>query len=103
MLRTVQLVDGVPILSVNVGLLGLPDRGGAPAARPTPSSAGLAGDFRIEGRMMLEISVERAGRARPERYRALNEAVIEKRESGHTVRLLVSIDGVPFTATPPTA
>ena len=30
-------------------------------------------------------------------WRALNEAVVEKREPGHTVRLLVRIDGVPFT------
>ena len=30
-------------------------------------------------------------------FRALNEAVVEKRSSGHTVRLLVSIDGSAFT------
>jgi NAD+ kinase len=29
--------------------------------------------------------------------RALNEAVVEKAESGHTVRLLARIDGEPFT------
>ena len=29
--------------------------------------------------------------------RALNEAVVEKSESGHTVRLLARIDGEPFT------
>ena len=56
----------------------------------------LAGDFVMEGRMMLAISVERQGTGGPERYRALNEAVIEKRESGHTVRLLVSIGGARF-------
>ncbi len=41
--------------------------------------------------MLLEIVVRRAGAApgAPERFRALNEAVIEKQESGHTVRLLV--------------
>jgi len=52
--------------------------------------------------MLLEVWLERArgggeGKAgAPERFRALNEAVIEKRESGHTVRLLVSIAGVRF-------
>ena len=30
-------------------------------------------------------------------WRALNEAVVEKHESGHTVRLLARIDGAPFT------
>ena len=42
--------------------------------------------------MMLDVSVNgvRAGRA-------LNEAVVEKSESGHTVRLLARIDGEPFT------
>jgi NAD+ kinase len=28
----------------------------------------------------------------------LNEAVVEKQEAGHTVRLLVRIDGAPFTS-----
>ena len=36
-------------------------------------------------------------RCRSGSWRALNEAVIEKQESGHTVRLLVRIDGAPFT------
>ncbi len=31
-------------------------------------------------------------------WRALNEAVVEKHESGHTVRLLASIDGEAFTS-----
>ena len=42
--------------------------------------------------MMLDVAVngELIGRA-------LNEAVVEKAESGHTVRLLARIDGEPFT------
>ena len=53
--------------------------------------------------MMLAISLERAGGGPPERYRALNEAVIEKRESGHTVRMLVVASAAPgSSATPPT-
>ena len=31
-------------------------------------------------------------------WRALNEAVVEKHESGHTVRLLARIAGAPFTS-----
>jgi NAD+ kinase len=98
MLRTVQIVDGVPILGVNVGLLGY-------LAEVEPPGLTVAlqrwidGQFTIEQRMMLEIILERREPASdPVRYRALNEAVIEKRESGHTVRLLVSIDGSVFTS-----
>ena len=94
-LRAAQLVDGVPILSVNVGLLGYLTEV-EPVNVTDALERWLAGDFLMEGRMMLAISVERAGGGPPERYRALNEAVIEKRESGHTVRMLVSIGGAPF-------
>jgi NAD+ kinase len=94
-LRTAQLVDGVPILSVNVGLLGYLTEVEPPGVTEA-LERWLAGSFVMERRMLLEIAVERAGTGGPERFRALNEAVIEKRESGHTVRLLVSIDGVRF-------
>jgi len=30
-------------------------------------------------------------------WRALNEGVLEKQEPGHTVRMMVKIDGTPFT------
>ncbi len=42
--------------------------------------------------MMLDVAVNGAVVGR-----ALNEAVVEKAESGHTVRLLARIDGEPFT------
>jgi NAD+ kinase len=93
MLRTVQLVDGVPVLGVNVGLLGYLAEI-EPPALTTALERWLHGQYTIEERMMLEIVVEPPGT----HYRALNEAVIEKRESGHTVRLLVSIAGTVFTS-----
>jgi NAD+ kinase len=98
-LRTVELVDGVPLLGVNVGQLGYLTEV-EPHALTAALGRWLDGRYTIEGRMLLEIVVRRAGAALagPERFRALNEAVIEKRESGHTVRLLVSIDGTPFTS-----
>jgi NAD+ kinase len=94
-LRAAQLVDGVPILSVNVGLLGYLTEV-EPVDVTEALERWLAGDFLMEGRMMLAIAVQRAEGGPPERYRALNEAVIEKREPGHTVRMLVSIGGSRF-------
>jgi len=93
MLRTVQLVDGVPVLGVNVGLLGYLAEIEPPALTDA-LDRWLQGQYTIEERMMLEIMMEPLGA----RYRALNEGVIEKRESGHTVRLLVSIAGTVFTS-----
>ena len=49
--------------------------------------------------MLLSVEVMRAdGETRLGPWRALNEAVLEKEETGHTVRLLVHIDGAPFTS-----
>ncbi len=119
MLRTVQLLDGaaVPIIGVNVGLLGYltevePPGLLAALERWFGNDAG-AGAWRIEERMMLHVELIRhtvtdgdgvtgdgvaeecvAG----EVWRALNEVVLEKGRSGHTVRLDVSIDGSPFTS-----
>ena len=47
---------------------------------------------------MLAVDADPVGEAPSRSWRALNEATIERRESGHTVRLLVRIDGAPFTS-----
>jgi NAD+ kinase len=101
MLRTVEMVRGgeTKILGVNVGQLGY-----LTEVEPSGLLGALeryaAADFDVEERMMLAVDAELAGpasgAARPS-WRALNEAVIERQESGHTVRLLVRIDGAPFT------
>ena len=44
----------------------------------------------------MEVAIWSKG-ARLENVLALNEVVIEKRETGHTVRLGVDIDKAPFT------
>lgn len=99
MLRTVQMLDGaeVPIIGVNVGLLGYLAEV-EPAAMLHALERFFAGDFVTESRMMLSVCVDRAGVGPGTPWRALNEAVLEKHESGHTVRLLVSIDGAVFTS-----
>jgi NAD+ kinase len=97
MLRTVALVAeaGVPILGVNVGLLGY-----LTEVEPTGATAAiddvLAGRHHIDERMMLETVVSRRGGVIA-RAVGLNEMVVEKREPGHTVRLLPTINGSPFT------
>lgn len=100
MLRTVQLLDGaeVPIIGVNVGLLGYLAEVEPPAMHLALERF-FAGDYVIERRMMLSVGIKRSGEHEsPLRWRALNEAVLEKHESGHTVRMLVSIDGAAFTS-----
>src|SRR5690606_768672 len=57
----------------------------------------LSGAYSIEERLRLEVIVRRQGQP-IDRFEALNEAVVEKSEMGHTVRLDVELDGRPFTS-----
>ncbi|HEV7526101.1 MAG TPA: NAD(+)/NADH kinase [Acidimicrobiia bacterium] len=98
MLYAVQLVypEPVPILGVNVGLLGYlselePDE----LEEWLPRL--LAGDFKVSERMMLAVDVESTDAVRGSFY-ALNEAVVEKLRSGHLIYLDVSINGSAFTS-----
>lgn len=98
MLRTVALLDGAPtpIIGVNVGLLGY-----LTAVEPPELIEALrrffAGEVELEERMMLAVEVARADGGVEHRVRALNEASLEKREAGHTVRMRLHIDTEPFT------
>jgi NAD+ kinase len=99
MLRTVELVApyGAPVMGVNVGHLGYLTEV-EPAALPMALEMFFTGRFAIEERMLLSVTVVPAsGRGEPSRRLALNEAVVEKTLSGHTVRVDVAIDGAPFT------
>jgi len=110
MLRTVNVLgstspQAVPIVGVNIGLLGYltevePDA--LCTALERFFAGATVGGWHLDERMLLATSVSRstraAGAAAPPTLFALNEAVIEKQESGHTVRLQVWIDGAPFTS-----
>ena len=100
MLRAVRLLDGaaVPLLGVNIGVLGYlteidpPDLHDALARFVAGPETGR---WYLDERMMLEITTSGSVDAT---WRALNEVVVEKHESGHTVRLLARIAGEPFTS-----
>lgn len=103
MLRAVKMLDGagVPIVGVNVGLLGYLTEVEAPAltsALQRWAAGSEAGGWRVEERMMLDTTLCRHGEESSKSWTALNEAVVEKQEAGHTVRLLVRIDGAVFTS-----
>jgi len=97
MLRSVHLLGGqaVPLLGINLGSLGYltevePD--GVTTALDRFALGSDAGEWHLDRRMLLDVAVngQLVGRA-------LNEVVVEKNQSGHTVRLLARIDGHPFT------
>lgn len=98
-LRAVSLVSrqGVPLLGVNLGRLGyLADL--EPEGLIEALERVLAGDYAIEERMMLSVTLQRAGQPPPTTaidgdMWALNEAVIERPAAGHTVHAAVQVDG----------
>jgi NAD+ kinase len=100
MLRTVAMAAGrgIPILGVNLGQLGYLTEVEPSALEPALERF-VSGEYEIEERMTLEVRIIRAGDPhRPDEgsFLVLNEAVVEKTVSGHTVRLSTSIAGRPF-------
>ena len=95
-LRTVAMLGGaaVPVLGVNAGLLGYLAEVESPQATAALSRV-ASGEHSIESRLVLEVTVDAAGRRSV--HRALNEASLEKVTAGHTVRLRTTIGGAPFT------
>lgn len=93
-LRTVDLVCSadVPVLGVNVGQLGYLTEV-EPAGLRTALQRFFDGQYHVEARMTLDIAVDGTPRM------ALNEVVLEKTLSGHTVRLAMSINDGPFLTT----
>lgn len=97
MLRSVEMLDGaeVPLIGVNLGSLGYlteVEPHGLTEALDRFAAGSEVGEWHLDDRMMLDIAVNGMPVGR-----ALNEAVVEKNQSGHTVRLLARIDGDPFT------
>ena len=98
MLRAVEQAapHGVPVLGVNLGRLGYLTEV-EPAGLPAALERFWAGEHRIEERMTLETHLLPGGEERDTAgLVALNEVVVEKCASGHTVHVAVSIAGRPF-------
>jgi NAD+ kinase len=97
-LRAVNLVSraGVPLLGVNLGRLGyLADL--EPEHLTEALERVVAGDYRLEERMMLSVFVQRAGEppvlpALDGDMWALNEVVVERPAAGHTVHVAVEVE-----------
>ena len=98
MLRTVDMVyeSGSAVLGVNVGQLGYLTEV-EPGDLDGALERLLAGEFEVEERMVLEVTVGSHGSAAG-RWWALNEAVLEKVRTGRLVRLEVAINGTDFTS-----
>ena len=97
MLRTFERVAqaGVPVLGVNVGHLGYLTEFEADDAQTAVDKA-LRGDLPVEERLMIQSRVQRFDGEIEGTWIGLNEAVVEKKSQGHTVRLEVTIDDSPF-------
>lgn len=94
--------SGAPILGVNLGRLGYLTEA-EPEGLDQALDAFFAGDVELEERMTLEVELRRSSQSLTgpvvqagERFLALNEAVIEKAESGHLVRIGLDISGRRF-------
>lgn len=99
MLRTVDLVAAhdVPVIGVNLGQLGYLTEV-EPGGLQEALADFLAGRHAIEERMLLDVRIDApSGGVTTRTVTALNEVVLEKTVAGHTVRLDVIIDGIPFT------
>jgi NAD+ kinase len=97
LLRAVDsaLAASVPVLGVNLGLLGYLTEI-EPAGLEDALERFLDGRYEVEERMTLAVTVHGPDGALLAEVCALNEATVEKTVPGHTVRVAASIDDRPF-------
>jgi len=97
LLRAVDsaLEASVPVLGVNLGLLGYLTEI-EPSGLEDALARFLDGDYEVEERMTLAVALHGPDGAPIADVCALNEATVEKTVPGHTVRVAASIDGLPF-------
>ncbi len=97
MLRTVGLACAgrTPVLGVNLGRMGylteVEPSGMLPAFEHLS-----AGNYQVEERMTLEVTIDSAATGGPAGFLSLNEVIVEKIAPGHTIRVGVDISGRRF-------
>lgn len=97
MLLAVELVSsaGAPVLGVNLGRLGY-----LTAVEPSGLKWALErflnGDFQVEARMRLDVSIERPDGCQPLVATALNDVVVVRTTVGHTMHAAVAVNSTPF-------
>ena len=98
LLRAAEIVrgHGTPLLGVNLGHVGFLAEAERDSAAETVRRA-IAGEYRVEERLALEVRVSRAG---SEVYRswALNEVTVEKSAAHRMIELLLEVDGRPLSS-----
>jgi NAD+ kinase len=97
MLRTVDLASpyGVPVLGVNLGQLGYLTSV-EPDALLGALERFLAGDYEVEARMTLDVTVMETDGTCMLRRSVLNDVVLQRPGGGHTIRIDLSVNEVPF-------
>lgn len=97
MLRTVDLASpaGVPVMGVNLGQLGYLTTV-EPDALFDSLGRFLAGEYRVESRMTLDVTVRQGGGQTVLRRSVLNDVVLQRPGGGHTVRVEMCVNGVWF-------
>lgn len=100
-LRSVEMLGGapVPILGVNMGTLGYlteiePEE--LVTRLEQWMNRGANNEIVLDERMMLAVTLSSKSSKQNQTWRALNEAVIERQQSGHTVWLDVTINHEVF-------
>ncbi len=97
LLRAVDsaLAASVPVMGVNLGLLGYLTEV-EPSGLEDALERFLDGRYQVEERMTLSVTVRGPDGTTLAEVCALNEATVEKTVPGHTVRVAASIDDRPF-------
>jgi NAD+ kinase len=102
MLRAVRSLAGapVPLLGVNLGQLGYlteVEPGDVVEALRRVALGSQEGRWTLDSRMMLDVEVRHPDGRMVGPLRVLNEVTVEKSTAGESIRLLLHIDGAPFT------
>lgn len=97
MLRTVQLAvpSGIPVIGVNLGRMGYLSEV-EPAGMEEAFDRLLAGRFRVEDRVTLQVVLRRDGSPPELVGTVVNEAIVERNAPGHTIHAAVDIAGARF-------